>query len=82
MALFITPRDSIDCNQLVSLLQNHANIHGEYGCKVFRVGQKAVVWENIPSYSPNVGDALDAYLDNQVLSVNELARQLKLWQLN
>lgn len=76
MALFITPRDSIDCNQLVSLLQNHVNIHGEYGCKVFRAGQKVAVWENIPSYSPDVGDALDPYSGNRVVSVNELARIL------
>ena len=76
MALFITPRDSIDCNQLTSLLQNHENIHKYYGCEVFRVVQKAFVWENIPSYSPNVGDTLDPYSGNQVVSVNELARLL------
>lgn len=76
MALFVTPQDNIDCNQLVSLLQNHENIHSKYGCKVFRVGQKAVVWENTPSYSPDVGDALDRYSGNQAVSVNELARRL------
>ena len=76
MALFVTPQDNIDCNQLVSLLQNHENIHSKYGWQVFRVGQKAVVWENIPSYSPDVGDTLDPYSGNQVVSVNELARIL------
>ena len=76
MALFVTPQDSIDCNQLASLLQSHENIHSKCGCQVFRVGQKAVVWENMYRYSPDVGDTLDPYSGNKVVSVNELARRL------
>ena len=80
MAIFVTPRDVIDCNQLQSLLHKHDNavsfspIH-----RTFRIGKKVAVWlfKDGVSYNPDVGTILDdGYGGNTVLTTNELAKRL------
>lgn len=81
MAL-VCPRDSVDCNQLASLTQRLFNITSDVP---FRVGQVAIVWFNLPKV-----ECISAayYADDHkqmgtsTITVNEVAKQLTLWQFN
>lgn len=76
--VYVQPRDAIDCNQLQSLLQNVEARNPQ----VIQVGvlqevllnlDKPIAWLNLH----------EKYIEEDpTVSVNELSRQLKLWQLN
>lgn len=75
----IIPRDAVDCNQLQSLVGKRVRIFAE--SSTFKVGVLATVLLNIggSTYPSSRGSVMP---DDPTVSVNELARQLKLWQLN
>ena len=75
----VTPRDAIDCNQLVSLTTG-LTVSGV--ARGFRVGQRCLIWLNINKFSDNidVGNTwAEDFWDAPTVSINELAQQLKLW---
>ena len=75
----IVPHDAVDCNQLQSLVGKYVSRHAIY--KVFKVQEMVSVLLNVGGYTWLNQDAKVLDTDPTV-SVNELARQLKLWQLN
>lgn len=76
--VYVQPHDAVDCNQLRSLFD---------GCEVsylepMRVGCLVNVILNLGKPSIYVGFE-DKLIDTDpIVSVNELANQIKLWQLN
>lgn len=75
----VIPRDSIDCNQLQSLVGRRVDIWaGKYA---FKVGVLVNVLLNIGGITRSNAQG-SVMPDDPTVSVNELARQLKLWQLN
>lgn len=76
--VYVQPRDAIDCNQLQSLFAGNMVIY--FG--PIRAGCLVNVLLNIGLPSVYVGVEEKFFDDDPTVSVNELARQLKLWQLN
>lgn len=72
----VIPRDPIDCNQLQSLLGH--KVKSFY--PAFKVGQLTNVLLNIGGI-PHVGQHEKVQKDDPVVSVNELATQLRLWAI-
>lgn len=79
--VLVTPKDSVDCNQLTSLLFENTldcpNTPPKY-----RVGVPCLFWLNLRGYTTNIytGNAQQARDYGAVdVSVNELTRQLALW---
>ena len=73
----VTPRDTTDINQLVSLSQGLENI---YPSK-FKVGQRCLYWFPQKNYCPEIDVGNDFERDfwcPDNITVNELARQLAL----
>lgn len=81
MAL-VCPKDAVDCNQLASLTQQLYNLTVDVP---FRVGQVGIIWFNLPK--PECTSKA-YYPDNHkkygtpTITVNEVAKQLALRQLN
>lgn len=74
----VTPKDTTDINQLVSLSQGLRNIYPSD----FKVGQRCLYWFPQNSYCPEIDVGNDYERDfwcPDNISVNELARQLALW---
>lgn len=76
--VYVKPKDVIDCNQLQSLLQN-VEVRNP---QVIQVGVLQNVLLNIGKPIAYLAQAEKYWDDDPTVSVNELARQLKLWQLN
>lgn len=75
----VVPRDAVDCNQLQSLVGRRVPIWA--ASPTFKVGVLVSVLLNIGgSTYPSSRGSVTPY--DPTVSVNELARQLKLWQLN
>ena len=70
---FVTPKDTTDINQLVSLLQGLENCLPH---QQFKVGQRALIWLNINQYCTHIDCNSTWSHYSEVISVNELARQL------
>ena len=75
----VIPQDVIDCNQLQSLMGKY--VHRIAVHKVFKVQEMVSVLLNVNGATWLKQDAKVSEYD-PVVSVNELARQLRLWQLN
>ena len=69
----VTPRDSVDINQLQSLLSSHKFIT-PLPREHWKVGVQGIVYINIQSY---IAQPITIWDDVEV-SVNELARQLSM----
>lgn len=76
--VYVQPRDVVDCNQLQSLLQN-VEVRNP---QVIQVGVLQGVILNIGKPCAWLAQAEKFWDADPTVSVNELARQLKLWQLN
>lgn len=72
----VIPRDPIDCNQLQSLLGHKVKSH----YPAFKVGQLSNVLLNIGGIT-HVGQHEKAVECDPVVSINELATQLRLWAI-
>ena len=72
----VIPRDLIDCNQLQSLLGH--KVKSFY--PAFKVGQLTNVLLNIGGI-PHVGQDAKVVECDPVVSINELATQLRLWAI-
>lgn len=78
-SVHVTPRDAIDCNQLVSIT---AELTPSGVARGFRVGQRCLIWLNINKFSDSidVGNTwAEGFWGAPTVSINELAQQLKLW---
>lgn len=75
----VVPRDAVDCNQLQSLIGKRVPTWA--ASSTFKVGVLTTVLLNIggSTYPSSRGSVMP---DDPTVSINELARQLKLWQLN
>lgn len=74
----VIPRDPIDCNQLQSLV-GHL-VRPWYDQPKFRVGQMSNILLNIGGdVHPNVSGKVQDF--DPVVSINELATQLRLWAI-
>lgn len=76
--VYVQPRDAIDCNQLQSLFAGNRVTYFE----PMRAGCLVNIILNIGLPRVYVGMEEKLWDDDLTISVNELARQLKLWQLN
>ena len=74
----VIPRDPIDCNQLQSLV---GHLVGDwYNQPKFRVGQMSNVLLNVGGIvHPNESEKVIDF--DPVVSINELATQLRLWAI-
>lgn len=72
----VIPRDPIDCNQLQSLLSHKVKPH----YPAFKVGQLSNVLLNIGGVV-HVGQHAKVVSYDPVVSINELATQLRLWAI-
>lgn len=72
----VIPRDPIDCNQLQSLLGKKVKSH----YPAFKVGQMCNVLLNIGGI-PHVNQSEKVVECDPVVSINELATQLRLWAI-
>lgn len=72
----VIPRDPIDCNQLQSLVGH--KVKSFY--PAFKVGQLTNVLLNIGGI-PHVGRCEKVVEYDPVVSINELATQLRLWAI-
>ena len=75
----VIPQDAIDCNQLQSLMGKY--VHQSAVHRVFKVQEMVSVLLNVNGSTWLKQDEKVCEHD-PVVSVNELARQLRLWQLN
>lgn len=75
----VIPQDAIDCNQLQSLVGKY--VHRNAVHRVFKVQEIVSVLLNVNGSTWLKQDEKVVEYD-PVVSVNELARQLRLWQLN
>ena len=75
----VIPQDVIDCNQLQSLMGKY--VHRSAVHRVFKVQEMVSVLLNVKGSTWLKQDEKVVGYD-PVVSVNELARQLRLWQLN
>ena len=74
----VIPRDPIDCNQLQSLV-GHL-VRPWYDEPKFRVGEMSNILLNIGGVTqPNVSEKVLDF--DPVVSINELATQLRLWAI-
>jgi hypothetical protein len=72
---YVTPRDTADINQLISVLQGSRKIYDSIN---FKIGVRALIWFNVNSYCPQI-DYYSLWGEvEEVCSVNEVARQLQL----
>ena len=78
--VLVTPRDVVDVNQLRSLTVDFQSDADTQLSTNFRVGQQCLFWLNMTDYirfTSKVQPDFPAFAE--VVSVNELARQLALW---
>ena len=73
----VIPRDPTDCNQLQSLVGHKVDL---YYYPAFKVGQLSNVLLNIGGVV-HVGTQMKAVDSDPVVSINELATQLRLWAI-